>query len=221
MKEKIGLVEYTKKQDMLNCITHAVGAVAGVAVLVLCLIKTVKTGSARMVASAVIYGLSFILVYTASAVYHGLPPGELKRTARLIDHSVLPVLIAGTAAPSALVPLYNNNMVCCIIVLVLSWGSVIFGIVSKLFFFEKTRTATVAVYIVSCIIMLLSSVGVIDDINLHALNLLILGSVVYLIGGIFCAVGRKRPYFHVVFHIFVLIASLIHAWTIYTYVLAV
>ncbi|MBQ2775312.1 MAG: hemolysin III family protein [Clostridia bacterium] len=220
MKEKIGLVEYTKTQDMLNCITHAVGAVIGVVVLVASVIKTVEVGSPRKIASAVIFGLSFVLVYTASAVYHGLPPGERKRTARLIDHSVLPVLIAGTSAPSALVPLYNHNMTCCIIVLVLSWGSVIFGVVSKLFFFEKTRTATVVVYIVSCIIMLCCSVGVIDNVNLHALNLLILGSVVYLIGGIFCAIGRKRPYFHVVFHIIVLIASMIHAWTLYTYVFA-
>ena len=220
MKEKIGLIEYTKTQDMLNCVTHAVGAVMGVIVLVASVVKTVRIGSPRMIASAIIFGLSFVLVYTASAVYHGLPPGEKKRTARLIDHSVLPVLIAGTSAPSALVPLYNHNMTCCIIVLVLSWGSVIFGVISKLFFFEKTRKITVAVYIISCIIMLSCSVGVIDDIDLHPLYLLILGSVVYLVGGIFCAIGRKRPYFHAVFHVVVVIASMIHAWTIYTYVFA-
>lgn len=96
-KDSVELIEYTKAQDALNCVTHALGAVLGAAVLILLIKKAAPFDSARYMAAAVVYGLSIILLYGASAVYHGLPRGEAKRTARLVDHSVIPILLAGTA----------------------------------------------------------------------------------------------------------------------------
>lgn len=215
---KIELIEYTRKQDALNCLTHAVGAVLGAVVLVLLTAKAKSFDSARYTASAVIYGISLIVLYTASATYHGLPQGEKKRTARLIDHSVIPILMAGTATPCALITLYNCNKLCCAAVMLLAWGSVIFGIISKLYFFQKTRTATVTVYIVSGALMLLCALAVIDSIDAYALGILFVGCAVYLFGSVFCAVGRKYPWCHVIFHIFMVIGSAIHAWAIYSYV---
>ena len=87
-KDSVELIEYTKTQDALNCVTHALGAIFGAAVLVLLIKKALPLGSARYMTAAVVYGLSIILLYSASAVYHGLPQGEAKRTARLVDHSV-------------------------------------------------------------------------------------------------------------------------------------
>lgn len=123
-KDSVELIEYTKTQDALNCVTHALGAVLGAAVLILLIKKAAPFSSARYMAAAVVYGLSIILLYGASAVYHGLPQGEAKRTARLVDHSVIPILLAGTATPCALITLYNHNKICCAAVLLLGWGSV-------------------------------------------------------------------------------------------------
>lgn len=121
-KDSVELIEYTKTQDALNCVTHALGAIFGAAVLVLLIKKALPLGSARYTAAAVVYGLSIILLYSASAVYHGLPQGEAKRTARLVDHSVIPILLAGTATPCALITLYNHNKICCAVVLLLACG---------------------------------------------------------------------------------------------------
>ena len=96
-KDSVELIEYTKAQDALNCVTHALGAVLGAAMLILLIKKAAPFSSARYMTAAVVYGLSIILLYSSSAVYHGLPRGEAKRTARLVDHLVIPVLLAGTA----------------------------------------------------------------------------------------------------------------------------
>ena len=153
-KDSVELIGYTKAQDALNCVTHALGAIFGAAVLVLLIKKALPLGSVRYTAAAVVYGLSIILLYGSSAVYHGLPQGEAKRTARLVDHSVIPILLAGTATPCALITLYNHNKFCCAAVLLLGWGSVMFGLVAKLFFFQKTKAACVAVYIIAGAVML-------------------------------------------------------------------
>lgn len=216
-KDSVELIEYTKAQDALNCVTHALGAVLGAAVLILLIKKAAPFSSARYMAAAVVYGLS---IYSASAVYHGLPQGEAKRTARLVDHLVIPVLLAGTATPCSLITLYNHNKICCAVVLLLGWGSVMFGFIAKLFFFQKTKAACVAVYIIAGAVMLSCSLAVIDEINVHALLLLVFGCAVYLFGSIFCAVGRKHPWFHVPFHIFMVAGSMIHAYVIYEYIFA-
>ena len=219
-KDSVELIEYTKTQDALNCVTHALGAVLGAAVLILLIKKAAPFDSARYMSSAIVYGLSLILLYSASAVYHGLPRGEAKRTARLVDHLVIPVLLAGTATPCSLITLYNHNKICCAVVLLLGWGSVLFGFIAKLFFFQKTKAACVAVYIIAGAVMLSCSLAVIDEINVHALLLLVLGCAVYLFGSIFCAVGRKHPWFHVPFHMFMIAGSMIHAYVIYEYIFA-
>lgn len=214
--EKVKLIEYSKGVDTGNCLTHAVGAVLSVAALIM---MSLKADGARHVAAALIYGISMVAVYTVSAVYHGLRQGEAKRIARLIDHSTVPVLIAGTATPCALITLFDVSLPHGLLVLFVGWGCTLFGIISKLFFFEKTRKITVAVYIISCIIMVCSAVPLLGKINQQAFAGIVFGNVFYLIGAVFCGLGIKKPAMHVVFHIFVLIASAVHFAVIYFYVI--
>ena len=212
----VKLIEYSKKVDFGNCITHAAGAIGGIAALILMIMKA---EGARHTASAVIYGIALIAVYTVSAVYHGLKNGEAKRKARLIDHSTVPVLIAGTATPCALITLYEISMPHSLLVFFLAWGCTLFGIISKLFFLEKARKITVAVYIASCIVMICSAIPLLGQINPNAFGGLVLGNIFYLIGAAFCGLGIKRPWLHVVFHIFVLLASFVQFAVIYIYVI--
>ena len=114
----------------------AFAAIAAVAALVL---MVIKAQGARHTVSAVIYGLSMIAVYSVSAVYHGLKNGEAKRIARLVDHSTVPFLIAGTATPCALITLYDISRPHSILVLVLAWFCAVFGLISKIFFFERVN----------------------------------------------------------------------------------
>lgn len=212
----VKLIEYSKKVDFANCLTHALGAFASVAALIL---MVMKAESLRSTLSAVIYGVSMIAVYTVSAVYHGLKNGEAKRIARLVDHSTVPMLIAGTATPCALITLYEISTFHSLLVLCLAWFCTLFGLFSKLFFFEKMRKVTVAIYIISCLIMICSAVPLLGQINSDAFGGLVLGNVFYLIGAAFCGLGIKRPYLHVVFHIFALFAGITHFFVIYIYVI--
>lgn len=212
----IKLIEYSAKVDFLNCITHAIGAVLSVIGLLLMLIRA---DGIRGTVSAVLFGLSLIAVYMISAVYHGLKDEEKKRKARLIDHSAIPFLIAGTATPCALVTLYEISAVHSLIVLFLAWFCTVFGLISKLFFFEKLRKVTVAVYIVSCFLMLCSAVPILKQINGNAFGGILLGNGFYLVGAVFCGLGIKRPALHIVFHVFALMASITHFFVIYIFIL--
>lgn len=212
----VKLIDYSCKVDVANCITHATGAVAAAIGFAFML---AKANGVRSVLSAAVYCVALMAVYTVSAVYHGLPAGEGKRIARLADHSTVPVLIAGTATPCALMTLWNISPPHCVFVLAVGWGCTFFGIFSKLFFFEKLKSVTVTVYIVSSLAMLVSVVPLLDKINGEAFGGLLLGNAFYLTGAIFCAIGRKREVMHVVFHVFTLIASAVHWFVIYGYVI--
>ncbi len=216
VNKDIGLVEYSRKVDAGNCITHAVGAVLSAPALIMLVLKA---DGLRSTVSAVIFGLSLLAVYTVSAVYHGLTDEKKKQTARLVDHSTVPVLIAGTATPCALITLYEISAFHALAVLILAWFSTLFGLVAKLFFFEKTRKATVAVYIVSCFLMMSSAVPLLGEINVTAFGEIVLGNAFYLVGALFCLLGRKRPVMHVVFHIFTVLASAVHFYVIYRFVI--
>lgn len=210
----VEVIEYSKRVDFWNCITHLMGAVLSVVALVL---LVVKAYDARHTVAGMIYGVSLVAVYTMSAVYHGLPAGEVKRKARLADHCTVPVLIAGTATPCALITLFNLNVMHGILVLLLAWGCTLFGIFSKLFFFEKLKIVTVGVYICSGALMLLSVIPLIDQINKDAFGEILAGCLCYLLGAVFCGLGMKRPWLHAVFHVFVLFGSMFHFYAIYMY----
>ncbi len=212
----VKLIEYSKGVDFGNCITHAIGAALAIPALILMIIKSDGT---RAAASAIIYGISIFAVYTVSSVYHGLKNGEAKRKARLADHSTIPVLIAGTATPCALLTLYDISKPQSLFVFFMAWFCAVFGIFSKLFFFEKLKAVTMGVYIISCILMLASAIPLLDEIQSEAFGGLVAGCVFYLIGACFCGLGIKRPALHVVFHVFVLLGSLTHFIVIYTYVI--
>ena len=135
----IKLIEYSKRVDIGNCITHAVGAVLSVAAITVMLISA---EGAREIVSVLLYGIPMLTVYTASAVYHGLKSGEAKRVARLLDHSAIPLLIAGTTTPCALITLYDISAAHGIAVLSAAWFCALFGLISKIFFFEKLKKIT-------------------------------------------------------------------------------
>ncbi len=220
MKRSIGsdveIIEYSGKIDFLNCLTHLVGAVMSVIALIF---ASAKAESKLSLFSAVVYGLSLLAVYTASAVYHGLKVGNKKRIARIIDHCAVPLLIAGTATPCALVSLYEISPLRGIGVFVMGWLCAFFGIFSKLFFFERLKKLTMVVYIISGVIMLLNGVPVLDQVDKGAFGMLVIGGIIYVVGAVLCGLGAKRPFLHVIFHLLVMAASAVHFYAIYTYVL--
>ncbi|MBQ8182673.1 MAG: hemolysin III family protein [Clostridia bacterium] len=211
----VRLIEYSKGVDTLNYLTHGVGALLSVVGAVLLLLKA---EGLRETFAMVVYGLSLSAVYIVSTVYHKLKNGEAKRIARIVDHSTIPVLIAGTATPCALITLFRVSMPHGIIVFALAWICTIFGFISKIFFFEKLKAVTLGVYIACCSLMLLVAVPLLDKLNITEFLLILVGCIFYLLSIVLLGLGKKNEKFHPVFHVVVLIGSAFHYYVIYNMV---
>ena len=145
--DKVPLIQYGKAEDIVNSVTHAVGAVFGVVVLVLCTVRAAKLGSAMGVVSSVIYGASMIILYFCSALYHGLPTGNAKRFMRIVDHGVIYLLIAGTITPCVLIALRSESNVAGWVMFGITWGCALLGIILTLIDFEKFKVMEMVLYI--------------------------------------------------------------------------
>jgi len=216
--DNIKLVTYSKNEDKLNCITHAAGVVLAAAVLAVCLANAVHAGGANKIISALVYGISMVILYGASAVYHGLPAGNLKKIARVIDYSMIYILIAGTATPCALIGLYEKDRGHALFVFYFAWGCAALGIAMSVLFFEKTKKLRIMLYIGEGVVMFASVYPIVDLIDKRALGLLMIGGLVYTTGMLFLRLGKKREYAHTVFHLFVLAGSLLHFYVMVKYI---
>lgn len=208
----VKLIEYSKRVDRWNCITHGIGAL--LAIIGAVFLIAVAEGLIETIA-VVIYSLSLIAVYTVSTVYHGLKNGEAKRIARIVDHSTIPILIAGTATPCALITLFNVSVPHGIIVFALAWGCTIFGFFSKVFFFEKLKAVTMATYITCISLMLITAIPLLGQIDSKEFIKIVIGCVFYLVGAVLVGLGKKNEKIHPIFHVVVLIGSVIHYIVIY------
>ena len=216
--DKIKLVTYSQKEEMLNTVSHAAGVILAIAVLAVTLSRSIAAGKANMIISAVVYGVSMIVLYGASAFYHGLPAGNLKKIARVLDYSMIFILIAGTATPCALITLYEKDQRYCWFVFGVAWGCALVGILSTVFFFEKTKVLRIVLYIGEGVVMFSSVYPIIDMINKRALAILIFGGLIYVTGMIFLRWGIKKAYAHTIFHLFVLAGSVTHFYVMIKYI---
>lgn len=198
-------------EERLNTVSHAIGAVFGVVGLfVLFYFNTNKTTFALF--SLVVYGLSIIVLYTASTLYHAATNKVLKEKYRILDHSSIYVLIAGTYTPVALITLENGNGW---LIFWVVWGIALFGIVLKLFFTGRFEAISLILYLVMGWLIVLDYSSLVVSVSSQALNLLFLGGAFYTVGIIFYAI-HKIPYNHFIWHLFVLAGSISHFFFILT-----
>ena len=104
-KNKIEIPHYTLGEELMSAISHGVGALLGVAALVLCVVRSAQHGSAMAIVCSAIYGFTLIVLYTMSTMYHSLAVNRAKKVFRVIDHCSIYLLIAGTYTPFSLITL--------------------------------------------------------------------------------------------------------------------
>lgn len=199
--------------------SHIAGGALGVAAAVLCIVRSALHASPRGVVSSCVFGVSLILLYTASSIYHGLRPGNAKKVFQVIDHCTIYFLIAGT---------YTPILACAIIPRSPAVGWTLFGAVWGLAALAATLTAvdlkkfkvlSMVCYIGMgwCIIFAWNVASA--AIAKGGLTLLLAGGVAYTVGAVLYGAGRRIPYMHSVFHLFVLAGSALHFFCIFFYVL--
>ncbi len=214
--ESVKLPNYTKSEELFNSISHALGIIFGLVTFGLCFMKAADvTGYI----GAVVYSLSIIVLYTSSTVYHALGPSLIKKFMRVVDHAVIYVLISGTSITIMLVGIYPHNKPLAIAMIAISLVIDIIGTVLTYVDQEKYKVVQMVLYMVlgwMCLILIYPLYKYCRD-SVKLISCVLAGGIVYTVGTAFLSLGRKKRYFHGIFHIFVLAGTLIHFLGIYFY----
>ena len=204
----------TKFEEQLNAISHAFGALLGIAALILLIIfDTHKTDWSLF--SVIVYGISIIILFTASTLYHAINREKLKHYFRIIDHIGIYLLIAGTYTPVLLITLEGSLGWTLFWVV---WGIAAFGVVLKLFFTGRLNVFSTLLYLVMGWIIVFDFSTLYSLVDSDAILLLMAGGLAYTVGIVFYAI-EKIPYNHVIWHLFVLAGAISHFFMVFLYVI--
>ena len=211
------LPNYTIGEEIFNAISHGAGILLGIAVSILCILKT--AGNDFPFWGSLIYGLSMIILYTFSTLYHSLRPGTSKKVFQIMDHCTIYVLIAGTYTPILLAGFVPRMPLIGWGLLALQWGVAAFAIVLNAIDLHRYRYFSYIAYLIMGWSIAFVAPYALQLISLKALWFLLLGGISYTVGAVTFVIGIKRRWFHGVFHIFVIIGSLLQFIGIYLYIL--
>lgn len=212
------LPDYTKGEEIMNMVTHIVGGSLGVIALTLCLIKACLKGGVLESVCAIIFGLSMILLYTVSSVYHGLHPNMGKRVLQVIDHCTIYALIAGTYTPIALCAIRPLYPALGWGLLAWQWGLGILAAVLTAIDLKKYNAFSMVCYIGMGWSILPFLPQTMAALTAAGFYLVFAGGVAYTVGAILYGIGSKMRWMHSVFHIFVVLGSVLHFLAIFLYV---
>ncbi len=201
---------YSKREEFWNTITHAVGIPLGAVALVLLILNdTHRTDYSTM--SVVFYGISIILLYSASTLYHAMQKEELKPLLRKFDHIAIYFLIAGTYTPVALISLEQGSGW---IMFWTVWGITAFGTLLKIFFTGRFESVSLLLYLAMGWLIVVDYNTVMELHSSLGVTLLSLGGAAYTLGAVFYAF-KRIPYNHAIWHVFVLAGSVFHFFFIF------
>ncbi|MCB0273246.1 MAG: hemolysin III family protein [Calditrichaeota bacterium] len=201
---------YSLGEEIANGITHGIGLALSVAGLTLLVVLAALHGDAWKVTSFSIYGSTLILLYLASTLYHSFPNPRVKRILKIIDHSAIFLLIAGTYTPFMLV---NMRGPWGWSLFVTIWVLAIAGVVMKAFFIHRFRRLSTLVYVLMGWLCVVAVSEMIATIPFNGLMWLAVGGLCYTIGVIFY-LWHRLPYHHAIWHLFVLGGSICHFFAV-------
>lgn len=214
--ESVKLPSYTKGEEVFNSVTHAVGVFFGI---FSCTILWLKATSIGTRTGAVIFGVSMIILYLSSTVYHAVKPSYVKKIMRVVDHAVIYLLISGTSIPLMIVGVLPYNRPFAIVMISLSLAIGLVGTVLTYIDQEKFKVVQTVLYMVlgwMCLVLIYPLYKYCDN-SAKLIASIVVGGAVYTAGTTFLALGKRKRYFHSIFHLFVLAGSLIHFVGLYLY----
>jgi hemolysin III len=210
-----GRPEYSVGEEIFHAVTHGVGivlSIAGLAVLVA--FASLRGGAAHVVGCSV-FGACLVLLYTASTLYHAIPQGKAKRVLQVLDHSGIYLLIAGTYTPFCLVTLGGAAGWTLFGVL---WTLAIVGIVTRAVLPRLARRISLVLYLAMGWAILPVAGELLRELPTGGAVLVVLGGIAYTAGVPFYA-ARHLRWGHAVWHVFVMIGSLLHFFGVLLYVI--
>ncbi|MEM0994790.1 MAG: hemolysin III family protein [Bacteroidota bacterium] len=194
------------REELFNSVSHGLGLVLGIiAIPILTALATTKGSTVAIVGTA-IYGFGFLFVYGSSTIYHSVTDPRAKEMMRILDHISIFFMIAGSYTPFILVYYFNAfgiTMLCII------WGIALVGTVMKIIFSTRFPIFSTICYVAMGWMVIFFGQSFIETLPLSCIILLIVGGVLYSLGVVFF-LWEKLNYNHVIWHVFVLLASCCH-----------
>ncbi len=207
--------QYSLREEIAHSATHGLGSVLSVVGLFALVVTAERSGDVRHVVAAIVYGLTLVLLYLASTLYHSIPHPRAKRILKVIDHSAIYLLIAGTYTPFTLISL-RGGLGWTLFGLV--WGLALLGIALKVAAIGRFRWLSIVLYLGMGWLAVVVLRPLVDAVSPAGVRLVFLGGVAYTLGVLFYT-WRRLPYHHAVWHLFVLAGSVLHFFAVLLYVL--
>lgn len=204
-------------EEVVNAITHGIGTLLAVAGLVLLTVFAYLYGDMWHVISSSIYGTTLVLLYLASTLYHSFTNERVKYIFKIIDHSAIYLLIAGTYTPFTLIPLHGTLGWT---VFGLVWGLAVLGITLKVFFVGRFKLISTMCYVFMGWFIIFAIKPLIATVPTLGIVWLMIGGLFYTLGTIFY-LWHKLPYHHAIWHLFVLAGSISHFIAVFFYVIPI
>ena len=211
---------YTRGEEIFNMVSHIVGGSLGIVGMVICLVVSILHKNVYSIVGSIIYGISMIFLYTMSSIYHGLKADlTSKKVMQIMDHCTIYVLIAGTYTPVLLSGIMKVSPVFAWILLAIVWVLAIVGIVFNAIDLKQYKVFSMICYLAMgwCIIFRIDLL--IKAIGMPGFVLILLGGISYTVGTIFYGIGRNKKYMHSIFHLFVVLATILQFLAIVLYVI--
>jgi hemolysin III len=214
MKSKSRSLLSSDSEEYFNTITHAVGVLLSIVGAAALITKAIQSDNVLKIFSAVVFGGSLILLYAASTLYHAMSATSWKNKLKLLDHSAIFILIAGTYTPFLLVALKDHIHVSFIITM---WGIALFGITYKFFAIKKFKLLSTLIYLAMGWMAVFKIKTFYYHLPVEASIWILVGGLFYSLGTIFYSMEKMR-YHHAFWHLFVLGGSASHFIAIYFYI---
>ena len=213
------LPNYSIGEERFNYISHIVGGALGIIALILCVMISAWHHDVMAIVTSSVYGISMILLYSMSSIYHGLRDGMAKRVFQVLDHCAIYILIAGTYTPIALCSIRAVDNTIGWAAFIIEWALAVIAII-----FNAIDLKKYAVFAMICNLIMGWGIVVVLPIAVKALTwngfvYILSGGILYTIGAILYEIGKNKSYMHCVFHVFVLLGSIAHLLGIMFYVL--
>ncbi len=206
---------YSPAEERINISSHAIGLGLSIIALILLVARAAIYGNAWHIISFSIFGLSLIMLYTASTVYHSTKDARLRSRLRIVDHASIYILIAGTYTPFTLVTLNGTTGWW---IFGITWGLALTGIILKLFFTGRFQIISTLMYVFMGWVIVFAIEPLVNNFSTEGIAWLVAGGIAYTVGAILYGV-RIIKYNHAAFHVFVLIGSAMHFVSVFYYVL--
>jgi hemolysin III len=205
MKDAV-TVRYSFGEEVANSVTHGVGWLLSVCGLAILVTLAAATGGALRVVSCAVFGATLVLLYAASTLYHALPSERAKHVFRVLDHSAIFLLIAGTYTPLSLVAVggpWGWSLFGAI------WSLAAFGVLLNTVAHGRWRWLSITLYVVMGWLVVVAIKPLVAAIEPGVLVMIVAGGLAYTLGLVFYGWNRL-PYNHAVWHLFVLTGSVLH-----------